>query len=599
MTYFIDFEPVGRRGSCRDGETLLECARALGVGLVNICGGSGCCGSCLVQVVEGNVSPVADAEREHISQVALSQGYRLACHATPQSDCKVQVPVESLSAPQRIQLEGQEIQFEPDPVAQSYHLVLSPPSFNDLRSDAERVAQKIAEESGPGNLKYDIKVLGGLSNTLRENHWRARAVVYQEELIAVLPQESKPLGVAVDLGSTKIAIYLIDLETGCTLALKGVMNPQIAYGEDIMTRMTAAQSRPEIAGKFQSMVVEAVNGAMAELCRVCGIGLEHIVNMVVVGNTAMHHLFLGLPVRQLGRAPYVPGAAGALDIKARDVGLTMAPGAYVHLLPNVAGYVGADHVAMLLASQIENRPGVVLAIDIGTNTEICLSNRGALASLSTASGPAFEGAHIRYGMRAAPGAIERFQIIDGKNTYQTIENAPAAGICGSGILDILAGLRKEGIVNRRGKILDHPHVRGEGKERAYMVASDRENGNEVTFSQADIEQIQLAKGAIRTGIEVLLARHGLSPDDIDKIIIAGAFGTYLDVGNAIEIGMFPNIPPSRFEQIGNAAGVGAKLALLSGAKRKAAVKLAKTINYIELAGDPSFPKIFAKSMRLG
>ncbi len=599
MTHFIDFQPIGRRGECPEGYSILECARHLGVDLVNVCGGNGSCGSCLIQLLDGTVSPVDGSELDHITDDDLKLGYRLACYAIPGSDCKVRVPPESLAAQQRTQIEGQESQVELSPAAKTYILDVAAPSIADLRSDTTRLAAAIQKQHQIGDLSFDFSLLGSLSSILRENRWRVKAVVYNDEVIAVFPQEQNSLGVAIDLGSTKIAFYLIDLETGGTVASKGLMNPQIAYGEDIMTRMTAVQADSKAAEQFQSLIIEAINETVAELCQVSAQLQDQIVNMVVVGNTAMHHLFLGFPVRQLGQAPYVPEVVSPLDIKARDLGINMAKGGYVHLLPNIAGYVGADHVAMLMASGIQDKPGVVLAIDIGTNTEICLSNRGSMASLSTASGPAFEGAHIKYGMRAAPGAIERFQIIDGKNTFQTIGNAPAIGLCGSGILDVLAQLRLADIVNRRGRMMEHPQVRGAGKNREYIIASGQGNGAEITFSQKDIEQLQLAKGAIRTGIDVLLSRQGLSAEDIDEIIIAGAFGTYLDVKSAITIGMLPDVPIKRVRQVGNAAGIGAKQALLSSQKREEAKRLAEKIEYIELAGDPDFMNLFAQALFLG
>ena len=599
MTYFIDFEPIGRRGECKEGNSLLESARSLGIDLVNICGGEGNCGTCLIQVLEGTVSQIEDSEREYISDAKLSQGYRLACRANPISDCKVRVLAESLSTRQRTQVEGQEVPVSPEPVARAYFLELSSPSLDDLRSDEARISEKLASVYSLSEIGFDFALLGDLSTVLRENNWRIKAIVHGNEVIAVLPEKGKSLGVAVDLGTTKIAMYLMELETGQTLTSRGLMNPQISYGEDIMTRMSAAQTDPDLARHFQEIIVQALNEAITEMCAECKQLPGQIVNLVVVGNTAMHHLFLGFPVRQLGRAPYVPEVSSALDIKARDLGLKVAPGAFVHMLPNIAGYVGADHVAMLLATDLQNKHGTVLAIDIGTNTEICLAHDGAFTSLSTASGPAFEGAHIKYGMRAAPGAIERFQILDGVNKYQTIDNAPAVGLCGSGILDVLAQLYEKGIINHRGKMMDHPFVRGEGKEKAYAITSKDGGGNELTFSQKDIEQLQLAKGAIRTGIDVLLSRHGLTANDLDEIIIAGAFGTYLDVNSAMVIGLFPNVDKSITHQVGNAAGIGAKQALISKQKRREAQALAKKIAYIELAGDPNFAKTFAKAMRLG
>ena len=599
MTINIDFEPIGRRGECREGDSLLDHARALGVDLVNICGGGGSCGTCLVQVLEGKVSPIEESERDYINDADLEQGYRLACFAIPESDCKVRIPAESLATVQRTQVEGQEIPVEPDPLVHSWFIELEPPSLEDLRDDASRVVDQLHQQYNLEIHSMDHEVLKDISRVLRSNKWRVNAVVHGNEVIALTSHQIQPLGIAVDLGTTKIAMYLLEMESGKTLASRGLMNPQISYGEDIMTRMSAVQNKPDTAVHFQELIVSAFNETIIEMCKGAGRDSHQVMDMVVVGNTAMHHLFLGYPVDQLGKAPYVPAVSSALDVKARDLGITIASGAFIHVLPNIAGYVGADHVSMLLASGIADYPGNVLALDIGTNTEICLSHNGKMSSLSTASGPAFEGAHIKCGMRAAPGAIERFQIVNGKGKYQTIENAPPVGICGSGILDILAQLYDHGIVDQRGRMQEHAGVRGDRASREYVIAPVSDGGTEVTFTQKDVEQLQLSKGAIRTGVNVLLSQQGLSPQDLDQVIIAGAFGTYLDVRSAITIGMLPPVPVDRVRQVGNAAGVGARQVLISKTKRREAVELASRVEYVELAGFPDFMKFFANAMWLG
>jgi uncharacterized 2Fe-2S/4Fe-4S cluster protein (DUF4445 family) len=350
-----------------------------------------------------------------------------------------------------------------------------------------------------------------------------------------------------------------------------------------------------------------LNQAITEMCAETSAEPEHIVEAVLVGNTAMHHLFLRLPVEQLAKAPYVPAVSAALDVKARELGLHIAPGAHVHLLPNVAGYVGADHVAMLLATNVAHAKGVVLAIDIGTNTEVCLINHGLMTSTSCASGPAFEGAHIRHGMRAANGAIEHLRLTDGQIEYQTIGGAPPVGLCGSGILDVLAQLCQAGVVNASGRMGEHPRVReidGDAQRhgtREFVLVSEEEQDGEraaITFTQKDVRELQLAKGAMRTGIETLLANNGLEAQDIDQVIIAGAFGTYIDVESAITIGMLPRLPLDRFRQVGNAAGMGAKLALISKSKRLETQDMDHRIGYVELAADPGFMKTFAQAMYL-
>jgi uncharacterized 2Fe-2S/4Fe-4S cluster protein (DUF4445 family) len=370
----------------------------------------------------------------------LAEGYRLACRAVPLGNCKVQVPPESLTAPQRTQVEGEEMPVAPDPAVQAYLVTLSPPSLEDLCADAERLVDALAEQHGIAASSADLGALRALSPGLRNWNWRVRVAVRENEIVALLPPSARSLGLAVDLGTTKIATYLVDLESARTLAAKGIMNPQIAYGEDVVARIAYAQKEPSRAAHLQEWVARALDEAAAEMC--AGIGAEstHIVDAVLVGNTAMHHLFLQLPTEQLARAPYMPAVQSALDVKARDLGLHLAPGTTLHLLPNVAGYVGADHVAMLLATEVAEAEGVVLAIDIGTNTEVCLANQGVLTSVSCASGPAFEGAHIQHGMRAADGAIEHLRLVGDRIEVQTIGGAPPVGLCGSGILDALAQL---------------------------------------------------------------------------------------------------------------------------------------------------------------
>jgi uncharacterized 2Fe-2S/4Fe-4S cluster protein (DUF4445 family) len=325
-----------------------------------------------------------------------------------------------------------------------------------------------------------------------------------------------------------------------------------------------------------------------------------IVDAVIVGNTAIHHLFLRLPVNQLGFSPYVPTIRHPVDIKAREIGLKIAPGAYIHMLANIAGFVGADHVAMLLATRLAHLSGTVVAIDIGTNTEICLNHNGKLTSVSCASGPAFEGAHIKFGMRAAPGAIEHVRIADDKLEIQTIGGIDAVGICGSGLLDAVAQLYTHGIINRSGKMGDDPRVRRSNNGTEFVLVSEEQRGGQeaITLSQKDVRELQLAKAAIRLGIQALVEAEGLEEKDIEHVIIAGAFGTFIDVSSAILIGMLPDLPLERFKQVGNAAGTGARLALVSREQREEARRIAGLDGYIELGQMPGFQAKFAQATYL-
>jgi uncharacterized 2Fe-2S/4Fe-4S cluster protein (DUF4445 family) len=310
----------------------------------------------------------------------------------------------------------------------------------------------------------------------------------------------------------------------------------------------------------------------------------------------MHHLFLRLPTEQLATAPYLAAVRGAMQIKARELGLNVARGSYVHVLPNIAAYVGADHVAMILATRIWNTSRTVLALDIGTNTEICLASSGRLTSVSAASGPAFEGAHIKQGMRAASGAIEHVIINDNHIQIQTVGDAAPVGLCGSGIIDAIAQAYKAGVIEKSGRMVDHPLVRNAGKEKEVVLAKNC--AQEIVLSQHDVREVQLAKGAIRAGITALLQDVGRTESEIDEIIIAGAFGSYIDPASAVAIGMIPAVPLNRIRQVGNAAGSGAKLALISQTERGRAEEIAGRVHYIELASVPGFAKIFANGINL-
>ena len=589
----IDFEPVGRRGQCPEGQSIVECARNLDVDIVSICGGAGVCGRCKVQVVSGSVSERTPEEQDALTEQERKQNYRLACRTYPLSDVKIHVPPESLTAPQRTQVEGLELDVEPEPSVRSVDIALSPPSLGSPEADDQNLWAAMDRQRGISEGSIDFAILQTLSPTLRGNDWKVRAALRNKEIVALERPSVRWLGLAADIGTTKIAVYLMDMESGKTLASKGLMNPQISYGEDVVARIFAATQSPENAAKLQNLLVDALNSTSASLCSELGAAPTDIVEAVLVGNTAIHHLLLRLPVHQLGLSPYVPAVRSAIDMKARDLGLRIAPGGYVHLLPNIAGYVGADHVAMLLATRVAEAGDTVLAIDIGTNTEICLNHGGKMTSVSCASGPAFEGAHIKYGMRAAPGAIEHVRLSGATLQIQTIGGEPPIGICGSGLLDVVAQLRLNGIVDRTGRMHPHPMVRSRNNSKEFVLA-ERPDQEAIFISQKDVRELQLAKAAIRLGIRALAEAEGLVEDAIERVIIAGAFGTFIDVESAITVGMLPALPRERFKQVGNAAGTGARLALISCSQRTQARQIAERDGYIELATIPDFNRRFAE-----
>jgi uncharacterized 2Fe-2S/4Fe-4S cluster protein (DUF4445 family) len=594
--YSIDFQPVGRRGQCSPEQSLMECARQLGVDIVSLCGGIGSCDRCRIKIIEGEVSPPTLEEETTLETSELEQGFRLACQTYPLSDVKLYVPPESLTAPQRTQVEGLEVDVEPDPVVIGIEAKLTESTIETPQTDAQNLWQALAAK-GIQEGRIDFKVQQGLSALIRENEWQLQIALRGNEVVAAGPPSTRWLGLAVDIGTTKIAGYLLDLESGKTLASKGMMNPQICYGEDVISRIVAASKSPGDAARLQALLVEALNQLVSDLCAETNAIAEHIVEAVVVGNTAIHHLFLMLPVKQLGFSPYVPAEETAMDIKAREIGLKIATGAYVHLLPIIAGYVGADHVAMLLAAQLADTDDTILAIDIGTNTEICLKHEGKMTSVSCASGPAFEGAHITFGMRAAPGAIEHMRLEGDKLEIQTIGGETPAGICGSGLLDVVAQLRENDVIERGGKIAAHPRVQSHDGMPVFVLA-ERAELDPITISQKDVHELQLAKAAIRLGIQVLVHTAGLKEDDIEKVIIAGAFGTFIDVKSAVTIGMLPDLPLERFAQVGNAAGTGARLALISKSEREKAKQIARQDGYIELAKVSDFSRKFVEATYL-
>jgi len=597
----VDMQPVGRRIDVEPGTTLLEAAQESGVGLVSLCGGEGWCESCLVRITNGEANPPTQSELDYLGAEDLEAGSRLACQVTPQSNMRIDIPAESLSTPQRLQIEGKDFEIPLAPNLEVVDLDITPPSIQDLQADAERLIEAL-DEQGHADACIELPILRDLSELLRENNWTVRVVVREKEVIAILPPESGIFGISVDIGTTKLALYLVDLQTGEVVEKVGEMNPQIAYGEDVVSRIAYATQNDDGRQTLQGTLANKLNKLLAEVCRSTGINSSQVVDAVFVGNTAMHHLFAGLPVEQLVFAPYVPAINEPMDIRASAIGIEMADGAYIHLLPNIAGYVGADHSAVILSTELWKTDKTVMVIDVGTNTEISLVSNGRLLSCSCASGPAFEGAHITNGMRAAPGAIERVQIIDGDIKTFTIDDELPVGICGSGILDVVAEMKAANLMDERGALIEGQlNIRRGKKNKLEFLLVPREysgHDRDIAVSRTDVNEIQLAKAAIRAGQEILLDKAGISADDIDEIIIAGAFGTYIDVPNAISVGMFPDIPVECFRQVGNAAGMGATQALISIKHRKLIKDVIKDVEYVELTTYENFQREFVEAMYL-
>ncbi|MBN1317578.1 MAG: DUF4445 domain-containing protein [Anaerolineales bacterium] len=586
----VDFEPIGCRVVCESGDTILDSALKSGIELVAVCGGEGTCGQCLVRIIDGPVSDHTSSEREMLDLKQIEEDYRLACQTCILGDVKVDLPLASRSVEQRLQLLGEENYATFAPVVHEHLVTLAAPTVYDPRSDLTLLRTALNRPS-----KFaDHRALQHLPGLLNKYNRIVRVSLRDGEILNIRPPESGPLGLAVDIGTTKVAAYLVDMETGETLAVDGITNPQVAYGEDVMSRISYAMQGG--SQQLTNILLDGLNELIRRLCP----EPERIVDAVIVGNTAMHHLFTGLPVRQLGLAPYAAVVSDPMDVKARDLGLRISPGAYIHLLPNVAGFIGADHVAMILATGLDQTDQVVVGLDIGTNTEVVLSQGGKLLSCSTASGPALEGAHIKHGIRAVNGAIDKIELDNSNVRIRTIGGSAPIGLCGSGVLDIVDQLHQAGLLNRRGRLLQDTRIQEGNGSREFLLVPAEQSGtcNDIIISEKDISEVLLAKAAINTGISALIQQLDIPVENIDRIILAGAFGTHIDIEAAIGIGLLPALPLDRIKQVGNAAGVGARLALTSAPHRQRALEIAQRIQYLELMTQPNFRTQFAHAMFL-
>ncbi len=601
MSFVIEFEPLGIRLICESALTLLEATRQAGIALRSECGGKGTCGKCQVQIIKGDFDEPAPRERQLLSKGQLEEGYRLACRTVTKKDARIFIPANSRLENQVLQTEGLQARFIPQPAIRVQQIKVTPPSLQDLMADLERV-NTVLHERGIEKPHASLPALTAMSTELRRSNWEVNIVHTQNEILHVLPPgKVNPLGLAVDVGTTKLACYLCELESGKTLAARGVINPQIARGEDIMSRLSAVLEHLENANGLQQDVMYAIQQTVEEMCSTLGIATYQIMDACLVGNTAMHHFFLGLPSAPLATSPFIPTLTSDIYPRTEELGLKLMPGARVYAPPPIAGFVGSDHLSFLLASNFgQNNQQTRLGIDIGTNTEIALQKSGRIVSVSTASGPAFEGAHIRFGMRATPGAIEHVTIDEeGKAHCQVIGNLPAAGLCGSGILDAISEFRRTGIINSRGRLEKKvPSVKPDVEGMLNFILMEGSTAQrEITISQKDIDQVLLAKGAIRAGIDILMDHLKVQAEEIEEVVIAGAFGSYMNPVHAINIGLLPHLPSQCIHAVGNAAGTGARLMLCSKEMRAKALMLAKQIEYLELTVYPDFAMFFARGIQ--
>lgn len=623
--------PSGRRGSVARGADLLSAARGLGVDLESICGGRQTCGKCQVIVEEGrfpkhgidsspdHLSPVEAVEAEYCAAHGIV-GRRLACAARLMDDVLISVPEESQARKQIIAKAATERAVEVRPAVRQVYVEVEPPGLADRRSDWQRLASALESQWDVHQPVPDVRLLPELQPALRAGRSTATVSLWRDrEVLRVQPgYQEGAYGLALDIGSTTIVAHLCDLRTGAVLATAAMMNPQVRYGEDLMSRVSYGMMQPQGVARLHRAAIQAVNELAERAAAEARVTTEDILDAVVVGNSVMHHLFLGIDPVELGGAPFALAVDTPLDLKGRDLGLHLHPAARVHVLPCIAGHVGADHVAVLLAEAPHQQDERMLVIDVGTNAEISLADRGRIACASSPTGPAFEGAQISHGQRAAPGAIERVRIdpATGAPRYKVIghedwigpearEDLPAAaratGICGSGIIEAVAELFLAGLLDADGRFDETaagrtPRLAFPSRAGEYRLAeaSQTATGRPILVTQNDIRAIQLAKAALYAGAKLLMAHRGV--DRVDRIALAGAFGSYLSPRHAMVLGMIPDCDLERVASVGNAAGDGARLALLNLDLREEAARLQRMAEHVQIATEPSFQEEFVAAM---
>jgi uncharacterized 2Fe-2S/4Fe-4S cluster protein (DUF4445 family) len=628
--HLVVFNPSGKRGRFAEGTTLLEAARKLGADLDSVCGGRGICGRCQIEIAEGRFAKHGvESRAAHLSgwnaveqryvdvRGPLKAGRRLGCQAHLLGDLVVDVPADSQVHRQIVRKHADGRPITLDPVVTLHYVEVEEPDMRDPASDFSRLAAALGREWSIAETHAAGPVLAGLQSVLRAGGWKVTAAVRnRREIVGLWPGlVDRVYGVAVDIGSTTVAALLCDLTTGEILASAGIMNPQIRFGEDLMSRVSYAMLNPGGAAEMTAAIHAAVAGLVETLAAEARIDPGLIVEVTAVGNPIMHHLYLGLDPGELGSAPFALAVDRPLDTPASALGLAVAPGAYVHTLPLIAGHVGADAAAMILAEAPHAEDEIMLLVDVGTNAEIVLGNRTRLLACSSPTGPAFEGAQISAGQRAAPGVIERIRIdpLTLEPRYRVIGAAPwsdepgfeaavaatgVTGICGSGIIEAVAELYLAGAVTADGVIdgaaaARSPRIVAEGRTFTYLV---RDGTPRIAVTQADIRAIQLAKAALYAGVRLLMDHYPV--ERVERIVLAGAFGSQIDVKYAMVLGLIPDCPLASVRSAGNAAGTGARIALLNAGSRAEIAAVARRIVKIETALEPRFQEHFVAAMAI-
>ncbi len=628
------FMPSGRRGRFPVGTNVLEAARSLGVYVESVCGGRGICGRCQVEVQEGqfakhgitsakdHLSPFGPKEERYAALRDLKDGRRLSCSATIAGDLVIDVPQDVAVNAQVVRKESDGRVIARDPAVHMCYVEVEEPDMHKPLGDLDRLKAALSADWGYEALDVDFHLLPGLQKTLRAGEWKVTAAIHKDgegeraRLIALYPGlKNEAYGIACDIGSTTIAMHLSSLLSGRTLASAGTSNPQIRFGEDLMSRVSYVMMNPDGREAMTLAVREALNGLIDRVCAEGGISRADILDAVFVGNPIMHHLFLGIDPTELGGAPFALAVSGAVTLKASEIGLPLNAGSRVYVLPCIAGHVGADAAAATLTEGPHRQDEMMLLVDIGTNAEIVLGNAARTVAASSPTGPAFEGAEISSGQRAAPGAIERvridsatleprFRVIgiepwsDEPDFAEAAAGVGITGICGSAIIEVVAELFLAGVLSEDGVIdgtlaARSPRILSNGRTFSYLL---HEGAQRITVTQNDIRAIQLAKAALYAGVKLLMDKQGV--DHVDRIGLAGAFGTFIDPKYAMVLGLIPDCDLDRVKAVGNAAGTGARMCLLNRGYRREIEDTVRRIEKIETALEPKFQDHFVAAMAL-
>jgi len=604
----IKFIPSEKQADIPAGSTLLEAAGSAAVQIQAACGGKGTCGKCRARIVVGDPGPTTSLESEHLSVSELEAGWVLACQRRPRQNLVVFLQEVTGSSLRKAGLKPWITEVKADPVVEKIYISMDPPSVGDQRPDFRRLTDSLPRTG----IKAELKTLASLPRLMREGDFKVTAVVVGDRLVAVEPGDtsSRRYGMAFDIGTTTVAGLLVDLSNGEVMAARATTNPQAIFGADVISRIDYALKEAENLRQLQDKVLGAVNGISGALLKDAGVDKNQVYEAVFAGNTTMSHLLLGVDPGNLAVAPFIPAFSGPVKVEAADLGLFMHPAGNALIMPNIAGYVGSDTVAVMLAARIDRREDFCLAVDIGTNGELVLAGRGRILTCSTAAGPAFEGACIKHGMRAEEGAIETFCLDGGDVRMEVIGHTAPRGICGSGLIDAVAQLLKAGIIDPSGRFNDTDTLNGKvdprllprlrpgqiGYEFVLAEGGSFSGGRDVAITQRDVRELQLAKGAIRAGIGVLMREMGISGEEISEVLLAGAFGSYIKKESALAIGLLPPIAPDRIIPVGNAAADGARMFLISRAERERGLSLARRAEHVELSMRSDFQEEFINSL---